>query len=844
MRILCRSKELYFFSTLLLHSTCSLSYSFVEESIDFREPQIDEQNEGCSNLESCLANSWQKNISSTQKQDINNTNRNTIGDRWRWKYIDEQHPDGFEFLVEGKKFEQRLADMVDLSNSLREFVVDTFTFDSGDEDTNKQQMLSAAGESVDDELCGQHLVELLLQMNELSEVTSNKQIPAEKHVRLARVLDSFAHYDSGLLAGRDIFLGSYHQCISSNLLLNSTASEDSTDLISTRYCIAKLDLKEHLSPSLRDRARVYHEKPPKIFAGICLPSSCHTRTAERYRSQLKQIVDSQFKLPKSIFTQENLPLHSIFCMIDEDSQLNQFSYSAILFFISTVTWLLLVCFSTYKYDIKQEKDSIDKPWLNHLIKSLSLNESWNDFMENQNSKQIESKQAKLRYSSINFDTINPVKVSACMVVVMGHSVLMVLMSSSDLSASNKKVEQDPWIYVFLSASLVVDTFFIITGILVCYLTLQRLLTRKIGTPKNFLVTWFLAAFTRIARLVPLYYLVFWFRKSIYIHLASGPLWDFGTNKVTLAGSCNQETWLSPINFHAAYTPLSKQCLPSTWSVANDLFASIFLTPIILLLSRKPKIAIALSLMLILLSSSMMLKGLLNIDESLRESFKEIRLYALIQLFHIAGLLYTAPQNRIFSSIIGFAAGYAMFKYNVCSSKMKKDNEEMSNLKQKPHQWPAWFKNGATNFAISFLIINLIAPPIVPILRPYVLNKYPIHHALFDFSMTIGRLIYAASSATILLRMMTDWKDSYWMRLFASKVWKVFAKLNYSILLIHVDVMFYFATSKVISGTYSGKQVIIETFASTFFVSACLGLILHVVFENPFNKLIKGFFEKR
>lgn len=431
-------------------------------------------------------------------------------DNWRFKYIDELHPNGFEYLIRDKSFEQRVADMIDLTNTNRPTDVNIFAIDSGDTQLDEQQLLLAADNENNDQLCSQHLDEILLQINEMSKLTKNQQKPSEKHVRLARVLDSFAHYEGGLFAGRDFFIGSYYQCISSNLLLNSipTDSDDAkpvvvvdkpASLIKTRYCMAKLDLEDHLSPSLKTRHREEHEHKPKIYAGICLPSTCHTRNfmmmqhgrLNTNKARVQTIVDSQFKLPEFMFREQNLSLHSVFCLIDSDSKLNELSLAAKIFIVLIITWLLLIGVATYKLNVNpawcENEDFFVhhfkcKQWFNVALKSLSLNESWNDFMENNRTitcNDAGNDQNRLHTNStssstINLNTINPIKALACAVVIFGHSLVMTIMSSTDLIATNKQVEQDPWMFLFLMSTLVVDTIFVITGILLSYLTLIRL----------------------------------------------------------------------------------------------------------------------------------------------------------------------------------------------------------------------------------------------------------------------------------------------------------------------------------------------------------------------------------
>lgn len=733
----------------------------------------------------------------------------------RIMYIEEVKSQSF--LVKNKLLKQRLADVVYASVNHMSVSLDVHKVDSGNLKLNEEKILMAQGKSVDDELCGMHLHQMVQQIAELYELSNNKRIPAEEHVRLARVLDSFAHYDSGLLSGEYIFLGAYQQCITSNLLLSNSTT-------GTRYCIAQLSIEPYMSSSLRIRMREKSEKPPIIIAGVCLPSSCHTLTSERYKPLLEQIVHSQFKLPDSTYGNESLPLKSVFCLVDSDSELNRLSVAAKLFIIFILLWLCLVALATFIYrPCQQDYYLTGLPWLDHVVNCLSLSVSWNEFIENNSIK------GNLLSNSINLDVANPIKNCGSVIMILWHTLFITFpfIPMEPLLV----LEQDPLSTFLFLLIFNVETFFVITGALISYVALVGETRKPIGT-KEILFDALDIIIRRFARLIPLYYLVFWFKKSIFHHLGSGPLWDFGINKNTQVGSCQLETWFSPVTFYATFTPLPYQCLPSAWTIACDLFFTTILSPIIILFKKKPSFAIIVSFSLIFMSNMMGYKYLEENANLISDSLNYGKVFVVGIYLTKYSLIHTSPLLRMSSYIIGCLVGYALYVYNISNQQMQKEEKDINTIRIKTYKWPFWFRNCATLFGFITLATALLGSILCGIFG----FQLP---SVFILQLR-GRLVYASCFGMVLLLMMTDWKESRWMKIFASKIWKICAKLNFCILLVHYDLINYFTNSKRQISHDIDYKTVLEYNVSYIMLSVLVSLVLHLLFESPFHRLVRRF----
>jgi hypothetical protein len=181
-------------------------------------------------------------------------------------------------------------------------------------------------------------------------------------------------------------------------------------------------------------------------------------------------------------------------------------------------------------------------------------------------------------------------------------------------------------------------------------------------------------------------------------------------------------------------------------------------------------------------------------------------------------LYTYPHFRLCSVLVGLLAGYYLYKFG--SDELK--------------EWPDWFKGPATKYAAITLVLIFYGFSMTPKVKYYIPSQQKL---IFANMFTTFRMTWATCNAIILTRMASDWRKTYLMQLFASRFWQSLVKLNYAILLIHMEVLLY-VTSGAGSVGYFSKQTVLADFSSAYFYCIPLATILHVVYENPIRKLVK------
>uniref|UniRef100_A0A6G1S9M1 Uncharacterized protein n=1 Tax=Aceria tosichella TaxID=561515 RepID=A0A6G1S9M1_9ACAR len=790
---------------------------------------------------------------------INNQLRANGSDRWRLDYNSEE-ADGFELRVLDDSIDERLSNVMHTVQALKVVNIDFFTFNSGDPEQDRKNMESVAGPQVDELKCHRHLkgmVSLLDDMNErLDKKRSNQSATLqleEKHHRLARILDSYGRYESGHLSGRTHSIGQYDQCIHTDLLLanesSKSPSSNQLERVRSRYCWARLKMDKHLHPSLKARPKESFE-PDGIMVAICLPQSCHSKTFSRNKPLIQRLVDSQFRLPRSIYTDESMEVNSVYCLIDQESKYASLPFSGKLAVISLVSWLMLTIYATAVYNPQSTAAGRNKLF-SSVMDCLNLRKSMQDFLADNESSlsgaELEKLKLQERNRTVELNVLNPVKTIGSIFVVLGHSLAVhVLFDISGLKAYQVLLSDSRVVFAFVGTYMV-DTFFVITGLLLGFIAMKRAkrssrantkleqkeygqLERVSGEEEAISVMnqvkalakhWLMFAINRHLALLPMLYLVFWFKKSVFInYFADQPLWDAGFNKNTLYGGCKQESWLSPLTL-MAFHPKKTQCLAQSWSISVDLCLSLAIPPVILIMSQKPKLALAVGTAYVLIGSVWAghLFGAINYQEGIVQP-NETQTDVLMEKFDSFFRFYVFPPLRSCSVLIGVLAGYHLYRYG------EKPAEQ--------RRWPDWVKR-ATKY--SFLGLGLIIFG-AKLMDPKIdLPMSPDTILLFAILYNVFRIVWAGCNALLFMRMASDWQHNNLMQMFASRFWQSTAKLCYGILLIHMDLLILMKLSHSSMGYFAVHDILAD-FSAAYLYCLMLAAFLYVVYENPINKLVK------
>lgn len=145
---------------------------------------------------------------------------------------------------------------------------------------------------------------------------------------------------------------------------------------------------------------------------------------------------------------------------------------------------------------------------------------------------------------------------------------------------------------------------------------------------------------RYFKLVPLYFLIVWFKKSLWSQLGPGPFWDHGFNNRTLVWACyHQESWFASLTYQNVFRDIMLRCRPQAWYLANEVFFIVYLIPIASLLITRPKVALIAGVVA-------MFYSIYTIQPRFVNSFQEFRGYLPSAFLWDYSYLHEAPYNQV------------------------------------------------------------------------------------------------------------------------------------------------------------------------------------------------------
>ncbi|WAR31990.1 NRF6-like protein [Mya arenaria] len=209
--------------------------------------------------------------------------------------------------------------------------------------------------------------------------------------------------------------------------------------------------------------------------------------------------------------------------------------------------------------------------------------------------------------------------------------------------------------VIVNATFAVDTFFVLSGLLVAYLTLGEM--KKRGGARKF--NWGMFYFHRFWRLTPPYMLILMFYIPLIKHWGNGPLWPQQGIEVN---DC-KDTWWTNILYINNLVRTDERCMVWSWYLANDMqFYVISPLMIILLFTSRLCGTICCGAFVLL---NFIIAGVIS---------KVHHLPANMVLGDTGGddydLLYIKPWCRVGPYAVGIFTGYVLYRTE-CKVKIPK-----------------------------------------------------------------------------------------------------------------------------------------------------------------------------
>ncbi|GFX14324.1 nose resistant to fluoxetine protein 6 [Trichonephila clavipes] len=254
-------------------------------------------------------------------------------------------------------------------------------------------------------------------------------------------------------------------------------------------------------------------------------------------------------------------------------------------------------------------------------------------------------------SSDNLKCIHGLRFLSITWVVMGHSYFFPgwFIRSYRALFLIENVATEPVAQMIINGSEAVDTFFFMSGLLICYFTLKLVRLDK----KKFNLKLFILH--RLWRIAPVYYFILLFATLIPL-MGSGPL--FNETMEEFVNPCGQYWWRNVL-FINNYFHLKDMCMIHTWYVSCDFQLYLASLIVILPLLKSEKIGVAINIVLI--GVSVIYTGILTY---VGQIIPTVIMTMPDPIDRNLGYLYTYGNtlSRGGPYFIGILTGYLLFKY--------------------------------------------------------------------------------------------------------------------------------------------------------------------------------------
>ncbi|PVD22481.1 hypothetical protein C0Q70_18295 [Pomacea canaliculata] len=383
-------------------------------------------------------------------------------------------------------------------------------------------------------------------------------------------------------------------------------------------------------------------------------------------------------------------------------------------------------------------------------------------------------------------------------VVLGHSFLFA-MSSAENAGRYLPVFIQRWTsQAITSATVSVDSFFALSGMLVAYLTLKEMKKR------NGKLNWFMFYFHRFWRLTPAYMLVIMVYTCLSPYWGDGPLWP---ETLGDRDKCISYWWRNFLYINNLF-PFEQMCLAQSWYLANDIQFYILSPLIFLPLFYFPLLGIGSATVFMLVSA--ITPAMLTMRDSLPPGIvAKVEVNSTIMTDYMD--FYIKPYNRMGPYVVGMLAGYFLYRSD-CRLKIKK----VVNL-------CAWAVATACSLAILYGLYGAS-------------SGSPVTLATSAFYNAVHRHVWGACVCWVVVACVTG-NGGFVNTILSWSAFVPLSRLTYCIYLLHLMMMeLYLLNSD--TTFYMNDINVVMFFLSILVVSYMAATVASMAFEAPLMGLEK------
>ncbi|KAI5639154.1 acyltransferase family domain-containing protein [Phthorimaea operculella] len=452
---------------------------------------------------------------------------------------------------------------------------------------------------------------------------------------------------------------------------------------------------------------------------VCIPKVCSPRQALNFVQEMSGIL--------------NITFNEYFCRLPNDKPFTTVDYVAIAIF----SFIGLLIGMSTAYDLVQVFHyKRDASRISPLYRSFSLYTNTRRFLT-------------FKSSPGALECVDGIRAISMLWVVVGHTYSFTLLRfihnmfdiyewMTDISST--------WIN---AAPITVDTFFMLSGVLVVYTTIGKISRARFirAIPMFYL--------NRLLRMFPLLAAMILFQASLINHLADGPFW---LNVSSISENCRQYWWSTLLHVQNYVNPYSI-CLQQTWYLSVDM-QLYFVAPLVLLfLWAKPLgawSALVFALLLSLVSSSLF-SFLYDFSAALANFSRIIEFNDYVKLYYVNTLARAPPF------FVGMVYGYLLVVFRDKKIRISRFNNII-----------LWL--------LSLLMMAFCIFSMYPVMQP--------DHTAQQFDNFLNaymRAIWAAALGWVIFACVKGYGGPInWF--LSLTMWKLPARLSYAVYLVHVTII--------------------------------------------------------
>ncbi|XP_074042229.1 nose resistant to fluoxetine protein 6 isoform X3 [Leptinotarsa decemlineata] len=465
--------------------------------------------------------------------------------------------------------------------------------------------------------------------------------------------DSTAKSSTGVLRGNVFQMGHFEQCLSARAPF------------SPKYCLATITAgipkpkkkRDHLSlyfdpnESVFQRLHVYSDvsQQPRnsVKVGWCIPSSCTIHDLKNNLNDYLANVVNRFKTHNITYTVNFLDM---FCHTAGEN--HYFDKADISFCFLTIILVLLVLLATIYDYVKSSENTEEKPFerslSSKLIMAFSARENFNEMNVADNSNPALSILYGVR--------------TLCILLIIVFHRFGTFISSAIMNFNHLESQYRSSIACLLfHGDLFVDTFFILSGLLVVY-GLMNQFEKRIMNPAMIVLL-------RYIRLTPVYAFVIFYYATVFNHTGNGPLWK------VIAGEDSKDcrrNWWTNLLYISNYVNPDHMCMTHSWYLPCDFHYFIIAIFLCILIKKEKKMGLGILILFMVISMAIPFAiTIIYQRPGLMYFYPEFLTGPKVYIDFL--LTYSKSHTRATPYFVGMIAGYVYYK-------LKNTNEHICRMK--------------------------------------------------------------------------------------------------------------------------------------------------------------------